>query len=246
MNKLFGPIRQIVRRFGWDVVRYNPFTNVNLRRQALLDRLRIECVLDIGANVGDYAAALRAFGYRESIVSIEPTRAAFAALEARRQRDPRWSAKRLAVAGSAGECVIHVAANSVSSSLLPRSARLAESCPESSYVHSETVESVPLADLLLETGSPPRRVWAKLDVQGSLGDIIGSAEGSLKGVSALEVELPFVRMYDGEGLFAELLTRLQHDGFELVSLESNTFDRRRGAVLEVNAMLVHSCAPGWV
>jgi hypothetical protein len=91
MNKLFGPIRQIVRRFGWDVVRYNPFTNVNLRRQALLDRLRIECVLDIGANVGDYAAALRAFGYRESIVSIEPTRAAFAALEARRQRDPRWS-----------------------------------------------------------------------------------------------------------------------------------------------------------
>ena len=45
-------------------------------------------------------------------------------------------------------------------------------------------------------------------------------------------------MYQAEALFREVITELQHNGFELVSLEPNTFDHARGAIREVNAMLV--------
>lgn len=234
MTQWLAPLRRLVRTCGWDVVRYNPQTNIDLRRQAFLEKLGIGYVLDIGANVGEYAASLRQFGYRGEIVSVEPTYDAFATLAARSARDSQWTAKRLAVAGSRGERTIFVAANSVSSSLLERSARLAETCPESRFVKQEVVTATTLDALVPESVSP---VWAKLDVQGSAGEILAAANGSLQRISALEIELPFVEMYAGERLSLHLLGGLQDRGFELVSLESNTLDRDRGTVLEVNAIL---------
>jgi FkbM family methyltransferase len=237
MNRWLTTIRRWIRKCGWDVVRYNAQTNINVRRQMFLEKLGIECVLDVGANVGDYADTLRQFGYRGEIVSVEPTSDAFATLEARSARDPRWSAKRLAVAGASGERTIFVAANSVSSSLLERSARMVGIAPESRYVRQEVVATTTLDSLVSEAALP---VFAKLDVQGSAGEILAAANGSLRRLSALEIELPFVEMYQGERLSLQLLGGLQDAGFELVSLEANTFDRSSGAVQEINAIVARS------
>lgn len=244
MKQWLAPVRRLVRRCGWDVIRYNWQTNINVRRHFLLRRLGIACVLDIGANVGDYVESLRRFGYRGEIVSVEPTRGAFQALETRSRRDPRWTARCLAVAASAGEQTIHVASNSVSSSLMQRSAALAAAAPESRYIAEETVSATTLDALAAEARAALRPVWAKLDVQGSAAEILTASKQALRHLSALEIELPFVPMYTGEGLFPQIAEELQQRGFELVSLEPNTFDRDRGAVLEVNGIYVRRGAWG--
>ncbi len=230
-------LRTLLRRTGFDVVRYDWRTNVNLRRQRFLDGLGIDCMLDIGANVGAYAAAVRQFGYRGEIISFEPTSDAYAELQVRSARDPLWKAERLAVAGSEGDRTIFVSANSVSSSLLERSEQMAESLPDSRYVKQESVRAITLDAALTAAGAARRPVWAKLDVQGSAHQILSATNGHLRDLAALEIELPFVEMYAGEGLFLDLMAQLQQSGFELVSLESNTFDPH-GAVLEVNGILV--------
>jgi len=238
MKKWLYPVRRLVRECGWDLVRYNWRTNVNLRRQLFLKRLGIACVLDIGANVGDYAANLRQFGYQGEIISVEPASEAFRALQARSEHGSRWTAKHVAAAGSAGERTIFIAANSVSSSLLERSPRMARALPGSGYVREEVVGTTTLDALLAEAGSAHRAVWAKLDVQGSAAEILTAANRSYRELRGIEIELPLVEMYGGEGLFIDLVSRLQKDGFELVTLEPNTFDPNSGAVLEVNGTLV--------
>lgn len=243
MKTVCRPIRHAIRACGWDIVRFNGHTNIDVRRQALLKRLGVTCVLDIGANIGEYAATLRRFGYHGQIISIEPTLEAFRVLQTRGQGDSKWTTKRFAVSGRSGRCKIHVSANSVSSSLLDRTTRMSDAFPESEYVHSESVESITLAELLDDT--VPNIMWAKLDVQGSLGNILSATSGHFRTLAALEVEVALTEMYKGEPLFADVIQALQHEQFELVSLESNTIDRKCGAILEVNAMLVRSDARGW-
>src|SRR5882672_4717902 len=64
---------------------------------AIFDRLKIDCVLDVGAHVGQYGRFLRNIGYTGHIVSFEPVRANFARLERRSERDAKWTIHRLAL-----------------------------------------------------------------------------------------------------------------------------------------------------
>ncbi|HXU82134.1 MAG TPA: FkbM family methyltransferase, partial [Polyangia bacterium] len=56
----------------------------------LLAQQQIDAVLDVGANVGQYALLLRSWGYRGRIISFEPLSAQFQQLKAQADRDPAW------------------------------------------------------------------------------------------------------------------------------------------------------------
>src|SRR5436190_1656211 len=88
------------------------------RVAAMLDHFGLDTVLDVGANIGQYATALRASGYRGRIVSCEPLSDAFAHLQRRAARDPAWAVRQTAVGSEVGTAQINISANSFSSSLL--------------------------------------------------------------------------------------------------------------------------------
>lgn len=68
----------------------------------LLWALDIECVLDVGANVGQYGLRLRALGYQGRIVSFEPYPRAHGLLQERVANDPKWSVVPYALGDRSG------------------------------------------------------------------------------------------------------------------------------------------------
>jgi FkbM family methyltransferase len=62
-----------------------------------LAELEIDCVLDVGANRGQFARHLRAIGYRGRIVSFEPNPDEFAILQRSFASDPAWSGYPIAL-----------------------------------------------------------------------------------------------------------------------------------------------------
>ena len=78
---------------------------------------RINHVLDVGANVGQYASELRALGYAGKITSFEPGRFAFAVLEEASRRDDAWQAFNYGLSDVDGPLALTLSENSVSSSL---------------------------------------------------------------------------------------------------------------------------------
>ena len=133
----------------------------------VLRATEVNCVLDVGANVGQFGSALRKRGYTGRIVSFEPVRSAFARLSAAVADDPQWHAHRLALGSADGTAEIHTDPRTLSS-LLPASEfgrswrhRLREGGTE-----PVTVRRLDGLFGEVTAGLPEVRAYLKLDTQG--------------------------------------------------------------------------------
>jgi hypothetical protein len=78
----------------------------------LLREERINLILDVGANIGQFAREVREYGYTERIISFEPQTAAHARLRDLAARDPNWTvAERTALGAESGLITIHRSRN---------------------------------------------------------------------------------------------------------------------------------------
>ena len=104
-------MHQSLQSVGWDLRRVG-----NFREPTLADFLHcqaIDLVLDVGANEGQFAMALRGAGYAGEIVSFEPISLVFAKLAENVARDPHWTARRQALGDRVGRAQIEVTARTV-------------------------------------------------------------------------------------------------------------------------------------
>ena len=231
------------RWLGLDVRRWAPSGVAAARRLAILTEASVTTVLDVGANRGQFAKELRAGGYSGRIVSFEPLRSAFAALEESASGDPRWDCWQLALSDSGGVAELHVAGNAVSSSLLDMEARHLEAAPESRYVGQERVPKARLDALVDELGLPADGVYLKVDVQGLEARVIEGARTALPRIVAIESELSLVPLYSGQPLMREMLDLLDDAGYRPVSLEPAYADPRNGHVLQVDGIFLRGAGP---
>ena len=86
-------IRRLAHRFGVDVVRY-PLHDRLARTVKLLRHHDISCVVDVGANDGGFAAAIRGHGYTGRIISFEPLQQPYTALRRRAAAEEAAKEKR--------------------------------------------------------------------------------------------------------------------------------------------------------
>ena len=179
----------------------------------------IDTVIDVGANVGQYAALLRAGGYRGQIVSVEPLDSAFAALSARAAKDPRWTALQNGVGEAPGTIDINISANSYSSSVLDINDAHLDAAPDSRYVGTQQIELTTVAHLVDQQGIDPARCLLKVDTQGYESQVLAGAEPVLGKIAAVQLELSFVELYAGQALFDDHVAALRGHGFELWSLD---------------------------
>ena len=184
----------------------------------------IDTVLDVGANVGQYAALLRAAGYRGHILSVEPLDSAFAALSARAAKDPRWTALQNGVGEAPGTIDINISANSYSSSVLDINDAHLEAAPDSRYVGTQSIELTTVAQLVEQQGIDPARCLLKVDTQGYESQVLTGAAPILGKIAAVQLELSFVELYAGQALFDDHVTTLRGHGFELWSLDPGISD----------------------
>lgn len=207
---------------------------VDRRRRLLMERARIDLVLDIGANAGQYAGHLRRLGYHGAIQSFDPLPQAFKALAAASAADDNWTAMPFALGETAGRIDLHVASNSVSSSVLEFQAEYLENLPEARSVDRIEVDVVTLESVL--AGHREKRPMLKIDSQGYELPILRGAATALSQVHLIEVELSLQEVYKSQALFREVDGWLVAQGFALMSLDDAYWDRVSGEQLQIDAI----------
>lgn len=69
-------IKALIHATGFDLHRLTPSSNPAFQLLKALNRFDVDLVLDVGANVGQFASELRLVGYKGNLVSFEPLSAA--------------------------------------------------------------------------------------------------------------------------------------------------------------------------
>lgn len=210
------------------------------RRASLLRALAIDALLDVGANIGQYGAQVRLYGYRGALFSFEPLLDAYETLATRASGDSDWHVHRTALGRTSGEAILHIAGNSQSSSLREMLPRHEQAARESAIVGEQRVGLTTLRDVLPAIERGHERCFVKIDAQGSERDILDGAGDALSRIAGLELELSLVPLYAGETLFADMIRWLSTIGFELRGLTSGLTDPRSGEVLQVDALFARA------
>jgi FkbM family methyltransferase len=208
------------------------------RRRKLLASLGVDLLLDVGANVGQYAREMRNLGYTGPIVSFEPMRAALTELESSAAADGHWRVLPIGLSDSSGSATLHIAKNSISSSVLGMEDAHARAAPTSAYVGTEQIRISTLDAAMEELDSHASRIWLKIDVQGLEDRVLKGAALTLARVVCIQLELSLIPLYSGQTTYLPLLQRLSELGFELAGVEAGFLDAESGRLLQMDGLLV--------
>ncbi len=226
----------LIKKFGLQVIDYNLYTSPSLQARKLLDYHKIETIIDVGANTGQYAMDLRSDGYGGKIISFEPLSGVYSQLLKNSRNDNNWIvADRMALGSRDGTIDINVSANSVSSSVLPIMESHTGSAPESAYIGTENVP-VRRLDSISETLGLTGNIFIKVDVQGYELDMLKGASDLLKKTKGLQLELSFLELYKGQPLTEDMQKYLKDIGFELYAVFPAFIDESSGRLLQADGI----------
>jgi FkbM family methyltransferase len=212
-----------LRSSGFDVVRYRPANDPDQRLVHLLERYGVNTLLDVGANVGQFAKRIIAAGYPNRIISFEPVSGSHSMLLKNAEDCAQWQvARRCALGDERRTVMVNIAGNSESSSLLPMLERHVNALPISKYLGAEDGMSLAL----------------KMDVQGFEGQVLDGASRTLEHIKVIYTEMSLCPLYDREVPFFDLYSRILKLGFRCVGISPGFLDPTTWEVLQVDATFV--------
>jgi len=234
---MVGFARKLARRLGFDIAPFPGGAKHWTQIVSLLARHDVDCVFDIGANVGQYANAIRKNGYAGRIVSFEPLSSAHAKLTARAAGDAGWEvAPRTAVGAETGETQIHLSAESDMSSILPLDATAHDRLASTRSTGAETVPVTTVADALAAhtTGHTP--IFLKSDTQGFEAQVLAGAAGCWDRITGVQLELSIQPIYEGQPDHLPLLEQLAAQGLRPHLVIPGYWSRHYGRMLEYDVV----------
>jgi FkbM family methyltransferase len=182
---------------------------IQLKR--MLATQEINCVVDAGANRGQFAQDLRHIGYAGLIVSFEPVPSEFAVLKEQFADDPAWRGFQVALGSRHASTEMHVIPSlTVMSSLF----QPVQHWPgmERTRVEMRRLDEM-LDDVCRNIADP--RLLLKMDTQGYDLQVFEGARCWLDRIFALQSEVSIVPLYQGMPHYLDALRVYEAAGFRL-------------------------------
>ena len=215
----------------------------------LLAELGIDCVIDVGANDGDFAAMVRGAGWTGPVASFEPQSGCVEALKRLAADDPAWRIFGMALSDHDGLASLSLRSASQLTSM--NEPRLASRAASSERVrdHLDVVGTEEIVVRRLDSifdevsATPVHRAYLKIDTQGHDELVLVGAGGVLDRVMAIQLELTRDPLYEGTSSYLSLIQRLERLGFGLSALFPVLVDPENHTLLEFDGVFVRSHRP---
>jgi FkbM family methyltransferase len=192
----------------------------HLRR--LLSYLDVDCVFDVGANIGQYAQMLRQYcDYNGLIISFEPNPDLLDSLSRTAAADPNWVIEPAALGKSPGRAVFKI----MKSSELSSFRRLITErddfpVPKDPVLREVDVDVTTLSEAMprLQRQFGFRRPFLKMDTQGFEMEIFIGAGDAAQQFVGLQAEVAIESVYEGATGYQQTIECFERSGFILSAL----------------------------
>lgn len=191
----------------------------------LIASYKIDCVFDVGANLGQYASQLRRqVGFEGLIVSFEPTPDLAQQLQTLAATDSKWHIEPKALGSTNGniefQCMESSTFNSIHKPLTSTSEKfnLQNNVQKTITVQQETLTS---AFARLSKLHNFKRPMLKMDTQGHDKIVFTSGLDVVDQFVAIQSEVSFTKLYTETISYSEMIQFYEDHGFLLSALIPN-------------------------
>ncbi|SIQ20165.1 MULTISPECIES: FkbM family methyltransferase [Acidiphilium] len=182
---------------------------------ALFKSLKIDLVIDVGADQGQFGTLLRDHvGYTGPIASFEPIPASFATLQHRASIDPMWQVEHAALGEALGDLPLNVIdLQNFRPAPPPNTQRLP--ARHTAQIKRQTIPVRTLDDIVpaLRTRTRARHIFLKLDTNARDRAILHGGEHALGTIAAIQTELYTDRQFEDLPHYLGLLSYFQAKHF---------------------------------
>ncbi len=208
--------------------------------KAWLVASNINTVIDVGANVGQFARLAREVFDKASIYSFEPLPDCYEKLRHALPDDKKFFSFNKAIGRSKSSLKFFRSVHSPSSSFLKMEEIHKEAFPESSQGQlQEPIDvEVDALDNIFENTKLDKNILLKIDVQGFENEVIDGAHRLLSKAMVLIIEMSMVKLYQDQPLFHDVYQNLHKHGFQFKGNLAQMLHPVSGEVVQVDAVFV--------
>ena len=238
--KMKNFLRKLVNNAGFDLVRQeNNHGLFDIHLNNVFRKYSIDCVIDVGANSGQYGSFLRGLGFYGWIVSFEPVKSVFDKLVENAKGDDKWICYNFALGDKAEKKIINVFDSTVFSSFLDANDYSKGIWKSLERVIPEEVDVVKLDDLFSEISDRTdcQHYFLKLDTQGYDLKVFRGGIKSLDKVDAIQTELSLIHVYKEMMSPYEVLKEYNNNNYYISGMYPINRDESL-AVIEYDCVLV--------
>ena len=237
MTWLLKVVQNFFIKLGYYIRPYNVVSSADLRLIHALNHFRIDTVVDIGANVGQFGEKLIEGGFKGKMISFEPLSKCHAKLKEKASSYPKWEIyDRVAIGAENGETEINITSNTVSSSLLEIKEVHTRAEAASAYVGKEKIKVVRLDDIASSIGIE-NKYFVKIDVQGFEMEVLKGGKNTIAGATLVSIEMSLIPVYENGGiLFKNIIELMEQNNFYLFGIQTAFVDKQTGQVYQVDGI----------
>jgi FkbM family methyltransferase len=207
--------RQMRQRLKLDIISASNTTTLRHQLEQVLRAYRIDTVLDVGANEGQFAGQVRDLGFTGTIYSFEPVRQTFGLLQQKAGGDSGWHCHHMALGREPGRLTMNLSEFSSFNSMLAPNDFGAGRFHDQKVVGQEEVEVSTLDAFVAQHVPAGARIFLKMDTQGFDLEVFAGGERSLQDVHVLLSELSLMPIYTGMPRYTEALAAYEAKGFSV-------------------------------
>lgn len=204
------------------------------RLKRIVHEYQIDCIFDVGANVGQYRDFLRGqVEYMGLIISFEPDPDNYQKLAERAFADKNWIVFDSALGKEEAQLDFNIMKSSVFNSFLePSNDETAQFKDPNSVVKTIKIHTQRLDQIFqtLKDTYQFKNMFLKLDTQGFDLDVFEGAEGCLSEIRGVQTEISVMPIYKDMPTFEHSIQAFKAKGFEVSGMYSLSESRFPHAV----------------